>query len=268
MSLLNLIIFSGIAGLVGTGFGGIIGIILGKKSLKIVSTVLAFASGIMISVSVFDLIPEAYAATNYNVYYTVLGILLGVIVISLFNFIIDDKTQETKEDKNIHSTLDTLRHEDSLLKSKQNANSLLKAGFIMFLAITLHNLPEGMAIGASGAISQTMGIAMALLITIHNIPEGMSVALPLTAGGLGKLKTFLLTSFAGSITIIGGLIGYYVGSLGGIATALALSFAAGSMLYVTFCEIIPQSVLMNKNKLPSLFSIIGILVGFIFINLL
>jgi zinc transporter, ZIP family len=263
MQILTIILFSGLAGIIGTGLGGLIGIFLGKKTERTISMVLTFASGIMVSIALFDLMPEASDISGPLI--TALGVLVGVAVIFAFNYSIDKATQRAKKKVKTHDTLKSLHHQEKLIitKAKTNSTSLLRAGFIMLIAISLHNIPEGMAIGSSGAVSINLSATLAILLALHNIPEGMTMATPLSAGGVGKLKTLVLIILAGSTTIIGGVLGALVGGIGGVATSLALSFAAGAMLYVTFCEILPQSVLMEKGRLPALFSIFGIVLGFI-----
>ena len=263
MQILKIILFSGLAGIIGTGLGGLIGIFLGKRTERTISMVLTFASGIMVSIALFDLMPEANEIGG--TFITALGVLIGVVVIFGFNYWIDKATQRVKKKVKTHDTLKSLHHQEKLIitKSKPNSTRLLKAGFIMLLAISLHNIPEGMAIGSSGAVSINLSVTLAILLALHNIPEGMAMATPLSAGGVGKLKIIVLIILAGSTTIIGGTLGAIIGGIGGVATSLALAFAAGAMLYVTFCEILPQSVLMEKGRLPALFSILGIVLGFI-----
>ena len=261
MQILTIILFSGLAGIIGTGLGGLIGIFLGKKTERTISMVLTFASGIMVSIALFDLMPEANIISGPFI--TAFGVLIGVFVIFGFNYWIDKTSQRVKRKVKTHNTLKGLHHQENLIIKKTSSKRLLRAGFIMLLAISLHNIPEGMAIGSSGTVSVNLSITLAVLLALHNIPEGMAIATPLSAGGVGKIKTMLLITLAGATTIIGGAIGALIGNIGGVATSLALSFAAGAMLYVTFCEILPQSVLMEKGRLPALFSILGIIVGFI-----
>jgi ZIP family zinc transporter len=264
--MLKIIIFSGLAGIVGTSIGGFIGLFFGKRTDKTISRVLTFASGIMVSIALFNLMPEAYEISGAIV--TAMGVLLGVLVVFLLNYYIDKKTQNAKQKVVIHSTLESLHHQEKLIKAKTNKQGLLRAGIIMLVAIALHNIPEGMAIGASGVVSINLSFTLAILLAVHNIPEGMAIAVPLSASGIGKVKITLLVLAAGATTILGGVLGAFVGSLGGLSTALSLSFAAGAMLYVTFCEILPQSTIMEQGKVPALFSIFGILFGFIITTLL
>ena len=93
----------------------------------------------------------------------------------------------------------------------------------------------------------------------------MAISVPLINGGIKRRKAIFLTALAGAPTILGAIIGYLIGDMGALGLALSLSFASGAMLYVTFGEIIPQSILMYRSKLPAFFVIIGILVGLIVI---
>ena len=139
----------------------------------------------------------------------------------------------------------------------------------MACAIALHNVHEGMTIGASYAsnngVMGSAALVLAVLIGLHNIPEGMAVSVPLISGGMGKGKAVLLTACSGIPTIIGALLGYLLGDIGAVGLALSLGFASGAMLYVVFGEIFPQAILMYHSKLPAFFSIIGVLAGLIII---
>ena len=156
------------------------------------------------------------------------------------------------------------------MKKRDTKLSLFIAGLIMASAIALHNLPEGMTIGASFANTkgslEGSALILSILIGLHNIPEGMAISVPLINGGVKRRKAILITALSGAPTIIGALIGYYIGDIGVLGLALSLSFASGAMLYVTFGEILPQSILMYRSKLPAFSVILGMLVGLIVIN--
>ena len=137
----------------------------------------------------------------------------------------------------------------------------------MAAAIALHNVPEGMVIGASFArtAQETLlnrgGLTMAIVIGLHNIPEGMAVAVPLISGGMPKWRAVVITALTGFPTVLGAVLGFTVGAMGPVALALSLSFASGAMLYVVFGEILPQAILMYRSKLPAFSTIMGMLVG-------
>lgn len=139
------------------------------------------------------------------------------------------------------------------------------AGLVMAFAIALHNFPEGMVIGASYANDEATGgvggLAAAIVIGLHNIPEGMAVSVPLAAGGMGKVKAAVLTALTGAPTILGAMLGYFLGSLSPLMLALSLSFASGAMLYVVFGELLPESILMWRSKAPAFAMLAGLLVG-------
>ena len=156
---------------------------------------------------------------------------------------------------------------------KKERSHLFVAGLVMMTAIALHNLPEGMVIGASYATEENLtanlfsgsGFIMAIVIGLHNIPEGMAVAVPLITGGMGKGKAILLTALSGLPTVFGALLGYALGGINQIMLVLSLGFASGAMLYVVFGELLPESILMWKSKLPALSLFIGVLAGFLLV---
>ena len=128
-----------------------------------------------------------------------------------------------------------------------------------------------MVIGASFArtAQETLlnrgGLTMAIVIGLHNIPEGMAVAVPLISGGMSKTRSVIVTALTGFPTILGALLGFTVGAMGPVALALSLSFASGAMLYVVFGELLPESILMWRSKLPATATIIGMLTGVVII---
>ena len=268
----TLITTTAIAGVAGTGLGGLVGAMLQKDSNRTVSLLLSFAGGVMLSVVCFDLVTEA-VATGVGILTVIAAVALGVVVTFLLNYLIDRKTNPEVPhiDENHPKTADDL---DELIHSnhyevhhaqQDNKFALLLAGMVMACAIALHNVPEGMTIGASYANNNNaMGssaLILAVLIGLHNIPEGMAVSVPLISGGMNKWKAVFMTALSGVPTIIGALLGFLIGDIGTLGLALSLGFASGAMLYVVFGEIIPQAILMYHSKLPSFSVIIGILVG-------
>ena len=268
----TLLVTTFLAGVVGTGIGGLIGAMLQKNSNRTVSLLLSFAGGVMLSVVCCDLVIEAIE-TNVGVVTVILSVIFGVAVTYFLNYLIDRKTNPEVPhiDSNHPKTaddLDELIHSDHLEQHyarHDNKFSLFIAGIVMACAIALHNVPEGMTIGASYASNEgVMGSAalvLAILIGLHNIPEGMAVSVPLITGGMPKWKSVLITASSGIPTILGALLGYLIGEIGALGLALSLGFASGAMLYVVFGEILPQAILMYHSKLPAFSTIIGMLVG-------
>ena len=268
----TLLLTTFLAGVVGTGVGGLVGAMLQKNSNRTVSLLLSFAGGVMLSVVCCDLVIEAIE-TNVGVLTVILAVAFGVAVTYLLNYLIDRKTNpevphiDEKHPKTADD-LDELIHSDHLEQHYANKDgkfSLFIAGIVMACAIALHNVPEGMTIGASYAsndgVMGSAALVLAILIGMHNIPEGMAVSVPLITGGMQKWKAVLITAASGIPTILGALLGYLLGEIGAIGLALSLGFASGAMLYVVFGEILPQAILMYHSKLPAFSTIIGMLVG-------
>ena len=270
-----------IAGVGGTGMGGVIACLFRKDSDKTVSLLLSFAAGVMTSVVCFDLLTEALHpdGAETGVWPVIGGVIVGFAVIALLNALIDRSTNHEVEhiDENHPRTADSLEeltHANHLREhreGRQPRSGLFLAGLVMAAAIALHNVPEGMVIGASFArtadslLSNRGGLIMALVIGLHNIPEGMAVAVPLISGGMSKAKSVGITALSGAPTILGAVLGFLIGTLGPTALVVSLSFASGAMLYVVFGELLPESILMWKSKLPAALVILGILTGLIII---
>ena len=274
----TLILVTALAGVAGTGLGGLVGALLQKNSNKMVSLLLSFAGGVMLSVVCFDLVVEAIE-TNTGVLIVALAIALGVAITYLLNYLIDRKTNPEVPHINANhpkpaDDLDELIHSDHLKQhaaKKDSKLSLFVAGMVMACAIALHNVPEGMTIGASYAsdngVIGAAALTLAVLIGLHNIPEGMAVSVPLISGGMAKWKAVLITAATGIPTILGALLGFLLGEIGPIGLTLSLGFASGAMLYVVFGEILPQSILMYNSKLPAFSTIVGMLVGMLIVFL-
>ncbi len=278
-----IIMITALAGIGGTGLGGFIGAVLRRESEKVVSLLLAFAGGVMLAVVCFDLIPEAFlpegAVEETALCVVIAGILFGYGVIYILNYIIDKRTNPEiphidSEHPHTADDLDELIHMDHYeehVEMGSDKRELFMAGLVMACAIALHNMPEGMVIGASyagdaGDITGGAGFIIAIVIGLHNIPEGMSVSVPLITGGMNKWKAIAITALSGAPTVLGAIIGYSLGLISPIWLSLSLSFAGGAMLYVVFCELLPESYLMWKSKAPGAAALIGTLVGVILVH--
>ena len=274
--LATLILTTALAGVGGTGLGGLVGAMLQKDSKRVVSLLLSFAGGVMLSVVCFDLVTEAIE-TNTGIWTVAASIAFGVGITFILNYLIDRKTNPEVPhiDENHPKTaddLDELIHSDHLkhhYNQKDSKLGLFVAGMVMACAIALHNVPEGMTIGASyagdGGVLGNAALVLAVIIGLHNIPEGMAVSVPLISGGMPKWKAVLITAATGIPTILGALLGYVLGEIGPMGLTMSLGFASGAMLYVVFGEMLPQAILMYHSKLPAFSAIAGILVGLLII---
>ncbi len=272
-----LLLVTTVSGVIGTGLGGFVGALFKKGSNRTASLLLSFAAGVMLSIVCFDLIPEAIGEKGVLLLPTIVGVIFGIGIVYLLNLFLDRRTVHevphvTEEHPKTHDAPDELIHADHYQQHKaegSNRSSLFMAGIVMAFAIALHNVPEGMTIGAAAVSNQTVlsgsALVLAVLIGLHNIPEGMAVAVPLINGGMGRAKAVLLTALSGLPTVLGALIGYWLGDMSSLGLCLSLGFASGAMLYVVFGEILPQSILMYRSKLPAFSILFGILVGLILI---
>lgn len=283
-----IIVITAVAGVGGTGLGGAVGALLKRDSSRIVSLLLAFAGGIMTGVVCFDMISGALepdgATEPVSVFFVVAGVLFGYVVIWLLNLWIDKKTNHEiahidADHPKTADDLDELIHSDHYVRHETCSEDggpaskyqLFIAGVVMACAIALHNMPEGMVIGASYAGNLEAGplggsgLIMAVIIGLHNIPEGMAVSVPLITGGSKRLKAIVITALSGAPTIIGAVVGFCLGTLSPMWLSLSLSFAAVAMFYVVFGELLPEAILMWRSKLPAFATVVGVLVGLILI---
>ena len=253
-----------LAGVGGTGMGGVVACMFRKDSDKTVSLLLSFAAGVMTAVVCFDLLTEALHADGETaaVWPVAFGVIVGFVVIALLNAWIDKSTNHEVAhiDANHPRTADSLEelthanHLQEHMTGRQPRSGLFLAGLVMAAAIALHNVPEGMVIGASFAstadqiLDNRGGLIMAVVIGLHNIPEGMAVAVPLISGGMSKWHSIGVTALSGAPTILGALMGFLIGTISPTALVISLSFASGAMLYVVFGELLPESILMWKSK--------------------
>lgn len=227
-----------------------------KMNLKFEKILLGFASGVMIAAAVWSLlIPSIEMSSEQNIISwlpATIGFMLGIAFLLILDNIIPHLHLKSKEPEGI--------------KSK------LKKTTMMVLAVTLHNIPEGMAVGVAlaGAISKntfitmTSAIALSIGIAIQNFPEGAIISMPLKEEGISKRKSFIYGTLSGIVEPIGGLLTILLTSLVVPILPYLLSFAAGAMIYVVIEELIPESQVGHHSNLGT----IGFSIGFIIMMIL
>lgn len=229
-------------GTFGTTIGGLLGVLVKPKSNKFLGFILSCASGLMISIVCFDLIPEAMKIGNFK--NVIFGMLFGIISIIICDILVQKKF-------NMHYTKDT------------KVSNLLKTGIVISVGIALHNFPEGLAIGSGFDASIKLGYSLAIAIALHDIPEGMSMAIPMKNGGMNTLKVILYVVLSGVTTGIGALFGAIIGTISNEIICICLAFAAGAMLYIVSGELIPESNNLYKGRMNAIGNIIGFILGLI-----
>lgn len=245
-------IFLGLAiPFLGTTLGAAM-VFLMKKEMnkKVEKILLGFASGVMIAASVWSLLIPSIemAETQGKVAWipAAIGFLLGIVFLLVLDSVVP------------HMHLESEKPEG--MKSK------LKKTTMMVFAVTLHNIPEGMAVGVTfaGALAQNAGItmasafALAVGIAIQNFPEGAIISMPLKSEGVSKPKAFLYGTLSGIVEPIGAIITILLTNAVVPILPYLLSFAAGAMIYVVVEELIPESQAGEHSNIGT----IGVAIGF------
>ena len=246
MELLNTALAGLFFGTFGTTLGGIIGVKIKRNSNKFLSFILSFASGLMMSIICFDLLPEAFQISN--IITVIIGIILGIIMMILCDILVENKFN----DKKVKTT---------------EKNNMLLTGIIVSIGLAIHNFPEGLAIGSGFDASIKLGLSLAIAICLHDIPEGISMAVPMKNGGMKSGKIIFYVILSGITTGVGALVGALIGNISENVIGVCLSFAAGAMLYIVSGELIPEANQIYKGRLSGIGNIIGFLVGMIAVNI-
>ena len=227
-------------GTFGTTLGGILGVVIKKQSNKFLSFILALASGLMMAVICFDLIPEALEISN--ILEVVIGVILGIIAMIFCDLLVDKKFS-------------------SKVQVHNKQSKLLKTGMIVSIGLAIHNFPEGLAIGSGFESSLKLGLSLAIAICLHDVPEGISMSIPMKNGGMKPFKVIFYVILSGVTTGIGALFGAIVGSISEQVISICLSFAAGAMLYIVSGELIPESNSLYHGRMTAVGNMLGFLIG-------
>ena len=213
-----------------------------KNTDKVVCGSLAFASGVMLTVSVIDLVPSSIAGL-LKVYYffpailiSLIFIVIGIVMSTLINRYIPD------------------------INSKEiNNKKLFKVGLISMIAIILHNVPEGIATFMTSTKDIELGLSLAIAITLHNIPEGISISVPIYYSTKSKFKALLYTFISGISEPFGAVIAYLflVPFMNDTIMSILLAMIAGIMTSISMYELIPASLKYNDSKRSTKFFLIG-----------
>lgn len=222
-----------LAGVVGTGLGGLASFILRRPSNRLLSVLMHITGGIMLSMVCFHLLPEAFAV--HSMAMGLGGLFLGVGFVVVLDRLISSR-----------------------LSSKEG---FLKAGILMTVGIAIHNFPEGLAIGSGYAETPALGLGMAALIMMHDLPEGMAMGVPLREGGIGLGRVMLYTILSGVPTGIGAIVGYAAGAVSTVAVSLSMGSAAGAMLYLVCSELLPQSAKLHRGAANGIALSVGVALG-------
>lgn len=230
------------------GFSTMIGtlaIFIKKKDHdKIILSSLSFAGGVMICVSITDLIPESInlLRENFNSLLTILLSFLGIMLGGIVSMLIDYYLPDTE-------------------KNGSKNSSLFKVGIISMLAIVLHNIPEGIATFIATNSDVSLGLSLAVAIAMHNIPEGISISVPIYYSTGSKRKAFTYTLISALSEPFGALITFLFlkNFINDIILGILFSVIAGIMIQISLFELIPTAKKYKNNKLMIISFVIGVL---------
>ena len=193
--------------------------LLGELNMRTYDALLGFAAGVMTAIATLGLITESLTLGSTGV--TLTGVAVGALALfSLDRF---------------------LPHEHEHLPFECVNPLAYRRGLMLFVALTLHNVPEGLAVGTSYAAEPRLGLLLALAIALHNIPEGIAVAGPFRACGMPRWQYLAWTVASGLSEPIAAALGAVLVSRFLPVLPFSLAFAGGAMLYVVFDELIPES---------------------------
>ncbi len=266
----QVLLITAITGVGGLALGGGMAAALHTPSGRSVSLLLRFTVGVMLSVVCFDLIEDSLEGGA--LFLTVVWLLAGYLCTFLLNCWVDKSAHHDHDHGHSRDSGSVPHahhgHHDNGKPCACGRHSLHTAGLVLAAAVALHNMPVGIAIGATFASSADArnGVLAALIIGLHNLPEGMSIAAPLLSGGSGAAGAVGIAALSGIPTIIGALIGYCVGAVGASVLSLSLAFAAGAMLYVIFGELLPEAEGLWRHRLSGFATLAGLLLGLALIH--
>ena len=248
----SLTVLAGLA----TAIGGMIAFVTKKDNLQVLSISLGFSAGVMIFISLVDIIPgaENLLKTHFPHGYQWLvfgGFILGILISLLIDYFIPDHVD----------TDELLNPEDNEAYERHHSRLLKRAGIVTAVAICIHNFPEGMATFLTTTQDLTLGFSVAFAIAIHNIPEGISVALPIYHLTGKKRYAMLYAALSGITEPIGALVGMFIFGLfvPNFFVGFLMATVAGIMTYISFDTILP----LEKEYGSWHLSIIGIISGII-----
>ena len=239
---LTICLFAGLSTSIGSGVIYLIDF-KDKDLSKILSISLGISAGVMIGISIFELIP--YTLKELGFISTSISFFIGFIGIMTVDFLIP---HSYKEENTI-----------SFDPGNKETKDIGRVGYLAALGLAIHNLPEGLTSFSGFIINPILGLTTALAIAIHNIPEGFSVSVPLAASGKNKNFAFFLGSFSGLMEPLGAIIYPFIDIIGPLIT-LVLPFVAGIMIFISIDELLPLAFKYNLNNLTNLSILIGMMI--------
>lgn len=222
-----------------TMLGSIFIFIKTKNSSQIICNALAFASGVMIMVSLTDLIPEGQNLLLHSFYpvptilISIIFIIIGIILSIMIDYLLPEQ--------------------------KSSNHKLYRIGIISMLAIILHNVPEGIATFMTSTHNINLGISLTVAIALHNIPEGISISVPIFFSSKSHKKAIFYTFISGISELIGAVLAFLFlkNIMNDMIMGMLYSIIAGIMIHISFYELLPTSLNYEKTRSTIFYLLLG-----------
>lgn len=223
------------SGVLGTAGGGMAAYLFKTKNRNVLGVVLDFAAGLMLAVVCFDLLPHSFELASFSS--VLAGVAGGIAFVMFVQWLLE--------------------------RCGKHLDGLALTAVTVAVGIAVHNVPEGLAIGAGLMEDRHLGISLAATMFLHDIPEGLGIGLPLRIRGEPFWKVTLISLLAGLPTGAGALAGALAGSVSDSVTAACLSSAGGAMLYLVLAEMMPEAHRMMKGTSVKLSGVLGVIFGIV-----
>jgi len=269
----SIVLLSLIAGM-GTGLGGLIAIIR-KPGQRSFGLLMGMTSGVMISLAFLELVNEAWELQGWLV--ATIGFTLGATFMFAIDFLVPHIRFGESEAERMGAGVilnpvrprrfghfGRRRHRHAHFAPRIYDQQLFKAGLLIAIGITIHNIPEGIAVGAGYMHTPQFGIFIAMAILLHNIPEGIATALPLCKSGMRRRDAFRFALFSGLAEPLGAFAAATFLSAFEVMVPAALAFAGGVMMFITLDELVPTARQHGHQH----YTAMGIILGAIFVFVL
>jgi zinc transporter, ZIP family len=232
-----------------TAIGSVIALFAKRTNTRLLSIALGFSAGVMIYVSLVEILPKGQEALAEDMsgdragWLALAMFLAGIGLIAL----IDRLVPSYENPHEPHRVEEMPERMDEIPQDRR----LLRMGMMSALAIGLHNFPEGLATFVAALDDTALGVTIAMAVAIHNIPEGIAVSIPIFYATGSRRKAFLLSAASGLAEPLGALVGYLflLALLGDMAMGLLFAFVAGIMVYVSLDQLLPTAREYGENHL-------------------
>ena len=252
----GLTLFAGLS----TGIGGLAALLMKRTNTKALSLVLGFSAGVMLYVSFVEILDEARSHLTLGLgevpglWVTAAAFFGGIFLIAL----IDKFVPSFENPHEMHRVEEMEACEVPQRRRKGEAHRLLRTGLMVAVAVTIHNLPEGLAVFASAVSQPRLGLVIAMAIAIHNIPEGIAVSIPIYCATGSRKKAFWFSVLSGLSEPLGALIGWLVlmPIMNDVLFGIVFAGVAGIMVFISLDELLPTAQAYGEHHL-SMYGLIG-----------